>query len=243
MTKIFDQALVDAAKKVTNKRPKIVIDHILEHGSITTEELKEVYGYNHPPRAARDVREEGIPLVTFKVASSDGRQIGAYTFGDPSDIEGHKLGGRKTFSKAFKKKLIESLGERSTLSSEIYNERYLQIDHRIPYEVAGDNDNIANEGDLEKFMLLTATEQRQKSWSCENCNNFLNFKNKDVCASCYWAFPENHSHMAMEEARHITITWKGNDAIIFDDIKNDSNKLNIPIQEHIKNIIFNHTKD
>ena len=34
---------------VTAKRPKTVIDHILEHGFITTEELKETYGYNHPP--------------------------------------------------------------------------------------------------------------------------------------------------------------------------------------------------
>ena len=29
---------------VTAKRPRTVIDHILEHGYITTEELKEVYG-------------------------------------------------------------------------------------------------------------------------------------------------------------------------------------------------------
>lgn len=45
---------------VTAKRPRTVIDHILTHGYVTTEELKEQYGYNHPPRAARDVREQGI---------------------------------------------------------------------------------------------------------------------------------------------------------------------------------------
>lgn len=42
-------------QSITNKRAKIVIDHILEHGFITTEELEKKYGYNHPPRAARDV--------------------------------------------------------------------------------------------------------------------------------------------------------------------------------------------
>ena len=42
---------------VKAKRPKTVIDHILEHGQITTEELKDIYGYNHPLRAIRDVRE------------------------------------------------------------------------------------------------------------------------------------------------------------------------------------------
>lgn len=36
---------------VTAKRARIVIDHILEHGHITTEELQEHYGYNHPPKS------------------------------------------------------------------------------------------------------------------------------------------------------------------------------------------------
>jgi transcription initiation factor IIE alpha subunit len=33
---------VELCKSVTAKRPKTVIDHILEHGYITTEELKEI---------------------------------------------------------------------------------------------------------------------------------------------------------------------------------------------------------
>ncbi len=243
MTKKFkvDKAVVEAAKKVTNKRPKTVIDHILVHGFISTEELKDTYGYSHPPRAARDVREEGIPLVTFKVTARDGRKIGAYRFGDPSEIEGHKLGGRKTFSKAFKKKLIESLGEKSTVSGESYDERYLQIDHRIPYEVAGDD--VASEGDIEKFMLLTGTEQRQKSWSCESCKNFLDIKKKSVCESCYWAFPEEHSHIAMEEARNLMVTWKGDEASDFDRILKESNRVGEPIQSYIKNAALKDIKD
>ena len=65
-------------QSVTAKRPKAVIDHILQYGFITTEDLKEIYGYNHPPRAARDVREHGIPLETFRVVGSDSRKIAAY---------------------------------------------------------------------------------------------------------------------------------------------------------------------
>jgi hypothetical protein len=38
-------------ESVDAKRPKTVIDHILKHGQITTEDLKNAYGYNHPPRA------------------------------------------------------------------------------------------------------------------------------------------------------------------------------------------------
>lgn len=74
---------------VTAKRPKTVIDHILEHGFITTEELKETYGYNHPPRAVRDVREHGIPVETFRVTGSDGRKIAAYRFGDVTSAPSH----------------------------------------------------------------------------------------------------------------------------------------------------------
>ena len=51
--------------KIKNKRARIVIDHILKNGFITTEDLEKEYGYSHPPRAARDVRETGIPLETL----------------------------------------------------------------------------------------------------------------------------------------------------------------------------------
>ncbi len=74
-------------RAVSDLRPKRVIDHILKSGFVTTEELREVYGYNHPPRAARDVRERGIPLETFRIRDSQGRSIGAYRFGDPEEGE------------------------------------------------------------------------------------------------------------------------------------------------------------
>ncbi len=59
---------LDFCHSVTAKRPKTVIDHILAHGFITTEELKDQYGYNHPPRAVRDAREHGVPIETFRVS-------------------------------------------------------------------------------------------------------------------------------------------------------------------------------
>ena len=61
----WPREFLDLLNSVQNKRARTVVDHILEHGQVTTEELKERYGYNHPPRAARDVREQGIPLETF----------------------------------------------------------------------------------------------------------------------------------------------------------------------------------
>ena len=69
----YPKKFLELCHSVTDKRPKTVIDHILTHGHITTDELKSQYGYNHPPRAARDVRERGIPLETFRVVGPDGR--------------------------------------------------------------------------------------------------------------------------------------------------------------------------
>lgn len=54
-----EQRIRELLPSIRNKRARVVIEHILEHGYITTEQLEKDYGYNHPPRAARDVREVG----------------------------------------------------------------------------------------------------------------------------------------------------------------------------------------
>jgi hypothetical protein len=79
--------ILEQLKQSLSKRAKVVVEHIQKHGIITTEELEKKYGYKHPPRAARDVREAGIPLESINVKSTDGRTIGAYKFGDLSQIK------------------------------------------------------------------------------------------------------------------------------------------------------------
>jgi hypothetical protein len=41
----YSQEFLDLLKSVTAKRPQTVIDHILQYGFITTEDLKNTYGY------------------------------------------------------------------------------------------------------------------------------------------------------------------------------------------------------
>lgn len=229
---IIQPAILEAAAKVTRKRAKTVIDHIIKHGHITTEELLDLYGYSHAPRAARDVREEGIPLETFKVRDKNGKPIGAYKFGNPEEIEAHKLGGRKVFSKAFKQLLIEKSGSKCAISSEPYEERYLQIDHRLPYEIAGEG--IGDERQPELFMLLSGSAQRQKSWSCEHCDNLKKTKDIKTCQSCYWAYPENHSHVALKQERRVDITFSNNEIKIYDNLKEQSIKQKTTLQSLIK---------
>ena len=62
----ISKALKEQISKVTALRPKTVLDYLVKHGSITTDDIKAL-GYEHPPRAIRDVREQGIPLITQRV--------------------------------------------------------------------------------------------------------------------------------------------------------------------------------
>lgn len=197
---------------VTSKRPRTVIRHVLTHGFITTEELSELYSYDHPPRAVRDVRENGIPLETYYVTSKKtGRKIAAYRFDATKAVAG-RVGGRKAFSKQFKDKLIDAYGTRSALTNEPLESRYLQIDHRIPYEVAGNT----NAESVESYMLLDASAQRAKSWSCEHCKNFISIKDPSICGGCFWAFPENYTHVAMHEERRLDVVWTSEETMHYD---------------------------
>lgn len=92
----YPREFLEKLKTVTAKRAKTVIDHILHYGSISTEELKETYGYDHPPRAVRDVREQGIPIETFTITGKNNRKIAAYRFGSPDKIEAGKSGEAKS---------------------------------------------------------------------------------------------------------------------------------------------------
>jgi hypothetical protein len=229
---------VEKCTAITAKRPKTVINHILKHGFITTEDLKDKYGYNHPPRAARDVREQGVPLETFRVQAADGRSIGAYRFGDPKKARFSKLTGRTAFSKDLKAKLIEIDGAKCAIYLEEFPERDLQIDHRVPFEVAGDD--VDNMDDPSDYMLLSGSANRAKSWSCEHCANWQEKKDISICRRCYWAYPDDYDHIAMRQARRVDILWSGDELAVYDRLKKRTLELQKDIPKYVKEIIEKH---
>lgn len=231
----IDPRILALCEKVTAKRPRTVIDHILQHGHITTEDLQTLYGYDHPPRAARDVRENGVPLETFKITSErTGRKIAAYRFGDPSKIRRGRVGGRKAFSKPFRDALIARYRSRDAITSEQIPARYLQIDHRVPYEVAGEA--LHDEANLEEYMLLDASSQRAKSWSCEQCSNWREQQDEDICRSCFWAFPENYTHIAGEQIRRIDVEWRGSEVEAFERLRARAEQEDITVAALLKKL-------
>lgn len=204
----LSKSVLDKLNAITDKRPSIVIQHILKYGFITTEDLKEKYGYEHPPRAARDVRERGVNLLTYKVKSSDGRNIAAYKFGKPVflDDKVSKKAGRTALSKALKKALVEKNGAICFVYLQPMPEGLLQVDHRIPYEIGGENEG----NDIDCYMLLSPSANRAKSWTCEHCSNW-NLHDVNFCKSCFWAYPEEYTHIAGRKERQIIVTFTDNE--------------------------------
>lgn len=231
----YSAAFLASLAAVTGKRSRTFVEHILKHGHITTEELKEKYGYSHAPRAARDVRDQGIPIETFSVKGGDGRAIAAYRFGDPSAIRKGFLGGRRAFSKAFKAALIKANGSRCQICFQEYEGRYLQIDHRVPYEVAGDIK--FDEHDIKPYMLVCASCNRAKDWSCEHCENWTKGKSPEVCGKCYWASPENYQHIAMQDARRLDLMWLGDETTTYDELKGRADASTEPMPQYVKSLL------
>lgn len=223
-------------EKVTAKRARALIDYLLEHGECSTEDLNEM-GYDHPPRVAGDVKEAGIPIVMTRdrVSAKTGRKIGVYRFGDPSDIKAGRIDGRKAFSKKFKAQLVAKYGARDAFTQEQLEPRYLQIDHRVPYQVAGDD--AFDEGNLDAYMLIDASSQRAKSWSCENCRNAQQDRILETCQQCFWAFPENYTHVAMEPVRRLDIEWRGPEVEAFDQLRLRAEREGVTVAALVKRML------
>jgi hypothetical protein len=230
----YPKEFLELCRSITAKRARVVIDHILKHGQISTEELKNKYGYNHPPRAARDVKEHGIPLERITVVGSDGRKIAAYRFADPSKVKFRRLAGRTAFSKQIKQVLIEKYGCRCFIYLEELPAAQLQIDHRVPYEVAGD---LGAKPSPDEFMLLCGSANRAKSWSCEHCENWRNLKKREICLSCYWAYPENHTHIAIQPVRRVDLLWQGREVSQYERLKKNARVAGKLIPQFVKEII------
>lgn len=206
-----------ALAAVTGKRARIVVDHILKHGSITTDDLKVKYGYDHPPRAIKDVSDQGIPLVKTTVRKKNGKRMAEYRFGDLDNITAGRIGGRVNFPKAFKEALATEYGARCALCNAPLEPRSLQIDHRVPYAVAGDQ--AAASRNAKDYMLVCPSCNRAKSWSCEHCPNGLSTNDATVCAACYWASPLKYTHVATQDIRRLDLVWTGEEVPDYDAAK------------------------
>lgn len=224
---------IDQVLEVCSSRAVYVINHILEHGYITSEHIRN-QGYVHGARAVGDVRDNGVPLNTHNTKSSDNRTIAEYTFGSAAEIKRHKFGGRVNFPTKLKGLLIARDGLICSISQQELPENELQIDHRVPYYISGD---IQGERNPDDFMLLSKSMQRAKSWDCEHCQNLLENFDVEICKTCYWAYPKSYKHVAMKEMRSINITWEGSEVAEFDRMDQACKENGKTVQDYLKSIV------
>lgn len=221
--------------KGASKRAVACMKWMLDKGSVSTDDLNDL-GYNHPPRVIGDIRDAGVPVITTEATSPrTGRRMGVYIFGPASAIQEGRVGGRSALPKAFKQALLQRYGSEDRITGAKLDERVLQIDHRVPYRIAGDV-GLADH-DVEAYMLLDASSQRAKSWSCENCPNMLpQARNPEVCRTCFWAYPEEYLHVATHPIRRTDVTWQDADVAVHDKLKQIADASGVSVPELLRQL-------
>jgi hypothetical protein len=226
----ISKELLNRIESVTNKRARFVLDSIVTHGVVTTEEINRA-GYEHPPRAVRDARELGFSIRTIKVKHTNGRSIAAYVFAEAEDMD-TKKSGRLALPKKQRDGVIAAAGSKCQMCGASTN---LQVDHRIPYEVAEES----QAAQANPYLVLCGSCNRKKSWSCEHCQNWLQDKNLTVCATCYWAEPARYEHVGMERERRADLVWIGDEVQDYERLRIESEKAQRTVPERIKEILRN----
>jgi hypothetical protein len=222
--------LAEQIAAVTNKRARFVLDAIAKKGMVTTEEINQA-GYEHPPRAARDARELGFPIQTIKVKHSIGRNIAAYIF--PKNARfGCGKSGRRALTKKQRDGIIDAAAGRCQICGANEN---LQVDHRVPYEVAGepDGDNTTI------FMVLCGSCNRKKSWSCEHCPNWTGKRSVAVCETCYWVGRTDYLHVATEQQRRADVVWRKAEVADYERLREKARRAAAAVPEYIKQLLRN----
>lgn len=176
----------------------------------------------------------GIPLETFRIADSRGKKIGAYRFGDPEKARDWRMGGRRALPKQLKRKLIEREDSKCQVCQIRLDSRHLQIDHRVPYEIAGEPTGTLHASD---FMLLCGSCNRAKSWSCEHCENRTGIRTPQLCKTCYWGDPTDYSHMALTTIRRLDLVWSQEEVTDYDRIESCSQDAGAALPDFIKSTL------
>lgn len=216
--------LLERINSISNKRARVVLDTLVKKGSISTSELQKA-GYDHPPRAARDVVELGIALKRVTVKRKDGQSIASYVF-DERELDPLKT-GRVVIAKKERDALFRRKGSRCNICSGTNN---LQLDHRIPFQVAGESQRYEDD----PFQVLDGSCNRKKSWECEHCQNWLKVKDLAVCETCYWANPDQYTHVAMRKERRVDVIWVRDEVKTFERLSEEARRNERTVAEEIK---------
>ena len=86
-------------------------------------------------------------------------------------------------------------------------------------------------------MLLCGSANRAKSWSCEHCENWTKLKKREICLTCYGAYPENYEHIGMRQVRRLDLIWQGEEVATYEKLKAEARDVAKEIPAFVKEII------
>ena len=189
-----------------SRRARVARDILLERGSVTTAELNDL-GYDHPPRVIADLKDAGVSVRREDVRI-DGRRMARYTL---ERTTGSAAELRRVLPRALRDEVFRRHEYRCAVCGGQYSSRELQLDHRVPFRIAGDPTVPA----VSDFMPLCGSDNRAKSWTCEHCANWT-ARDPEMCRTCHWAEPTAYRHVAGEQERRLVISVRGADVATFD---------------------------
>ena len=230
MAKKLPTEFLKRIEAVTNKQARIVLDHIAKNGSITTEELKNI-GYEHPPRARMDALDLGFPIVTKRVKNSVGKSIGAYSFDLSRPLDDPSRMGRLALPKLEREAILDKAERKCQLCGA---EHDLQVDHRVPYQVAGE----ALKDSKEPYMVLCGSCNRKKSWPASTARTLWNQAGREVPIVLLGESREPHACRDIAYTSRGHLIWQGEETRSFDDFrskcKNEGKSIEAGIKEMMR---------
>jgi len=228
MSANFDPAFKEWARnQQMSARARKAVEHILEHGSITTDEILAM-GQGHPPRTIADIKDAGVRTAMTMVLV-EGNRRAQYTL--VPDMTGEMQADRKSIPKKFRDSVFSAHSYRCAVCNGTFTARELQADHRIPFRIAGDAEHFA----LEDFMPLCASDNRGKSWSCEQCENWTK-RDSGMCETCFWCSPDGaYTHVAGRAVRRVDVSWTGAaEVAVYDRMAKDARRARMSPAEYLK---------
>ena len=84
-------------------------------------------------------------------------------------------------------------------------------------------------------MLLCGSCNRSKSWTCEHCPNWT-AKDTQVCGTCYWAYPQNYSHVATVQMRRADVIWVGEEVVLYEQLAALARASEMSVAEFLKRV-------
>lgn len=223
-----------------SRRARFVAWSIFEEGSVSTHTL-QANGYDHPPRARKDLTDHGIRVLSGRGRNeATGRVMAIFTFAPPAEVLTAEQAGRAALPRDFVRRVVEDSDHHCALCSGHFADRYLQVDHRVPYAIAGDAPDT--QLDVARFMAVCRSCNRAKSWTCEHCPNWT-AQDPALCATCYWAAPEGYEHIATEPLRRLDLVWRGDETAEYDLLRVLAERMGEPLPDYVRAVLARHLGD